>query len=125
MGAFSMAYPSEIVNKKSVTFTATLFNLLFRRLVISLAGCSPAEPVYVSNQSSNIKKQSDTVCFTLPCFKINRSFYKTRFPKSNSHRLQNSESRLPFITHRCKSKLKRLHNRTHRSQNRSCRLQDK
>ncbi len=66
MGAFSMAYPSEIVNKKSVTFTATLFNLLFRRLVISLAGCSPAEPVYVSNQSSNIKKQSDTVCFTLP-----------------------------------------------------------
>jgi hypothetical protein len=66
MGAFSMAYSSEIINKKSVTFTATLLHLLFRRLVISLAGCSPAEPGYVSNQYSNIKKQSDTVCFTLP-----------------------------------------------------------
>ena len=66
MGAFSLAYFSEIINKKSATFTATLFTLLFRRLVISLIGCSPAEPIYVSNQSSNIKKQSDTVCFTLP-----------------------------------------------------------
>jgi hypothetical protein len=69
MGAFSLAYFSEIINKKSATFTATLFTLLFRRSVISLVGCSPAEPIYVSNQSSNIKKQSDTVCFTLPLWK--------------------------------------------------------
>ena len=72
MGAFSLAYFSEIINKKSATFTATLFTLLFRRLVISLIGCSPAEPIYVSNQSSNIKKQSDTVCFTLPNLFLNR-----------------------------------------------------
>jgi hypothetical protein len=68
MGAFSMAYSSEIFNKKSVTFTATLFTLLSHRLDISHIGCSPAEPIYVSTQYTNIKKQSDTVCFTLPYF---------------------------------------------------------
>jgi len=56
MGAFSLAYFSEIINKKSVTFTATLFTLLFRRLVISLVGCSPAEPIYVFNQYLKYKK---------------------------------------------------------------------
>jgi len=55
MGAFSMAYSSEIFNKKSVTFTATLFALLSHRLDISLIGCSPAEPIYVSIQYTNIK----------------------------------------------------------------------
>lgn len=39
----------KLINKKSVTFTTTLLHL-FRRLNISLAGCSPAEPVFVSIQ---------------------------------------------------------------------------
>ena len=68
MGGFSLAYSSEINNEKSATFMAALLALLFRRLGISLEGCSPAEPAYVSAQRTNIKNNRDTVHFTYPCF---------------------------------------------------------
>ena len=79
MGAFTLAYSSEIINKKSVTFTATLFALLFRRLDISLASCSPAELGYVSTQYTNIKKQCDTVYFTFPMEQPNYFIHETIF----------------------------------------------
>lgn len=39
--------PLKLITKKSVTFTVTLL-IVFRRLDISLASCSPAELGYVS-----------------------------------------------------------------------------
>lgn len=65
MGGFSLAYDSRINNAKSATFAVTLL-LLFCRLGLSLVGCSPAEPSYVSTQQTNVKNNPDTLYFTFP-----------------------------------------------------------